>query len=325
VKNVKSKYVDRKTGYSILTENDLDMLHEATLDFMEDYGVSVYGEEAHEYFEGAGCEVDRESSRIRFPRNLVNDCIESTPGPGTLNARDPNRSVKLGHDYVSFTNFGVGTMLLDPYTGERSETTLEDLKNITRFLDAVDEVDQISPAVTATDMPTEIKELYEAEAIFNNTSKHFAHDTEGGENTRTFIKMAAVVAGGMDKLRERPIVSLSCCPNSPLEIHEPASEQIIEAAKAGIPFEVLSMGLSGGTTPVTLAGTLLSTNCEILAGIVLGQIVCKGLSMTYGSSTTIMDMRMATSPVGAPEHAMIGAAVGQIGRYYDIPTEAGGT
>jgi trimethylamine--corrinoid protein Co-methyltransferase len=322
---MQNKYKDRETGYSVLTKNDLDMLHEATLDFMEDFGVNVYGDEAHEYFEGAGCEVDREESRIRFPRNLVNDCIESTPGERTMYARDPAKDVPLGEGYVSYTNFGVGTTLLDPYTGERNATTLEDLANITRFMDAVDEVDQISPAVSATDKHDETRELHEAIAIFNNTSKHFAHDTEGKENTETFIKMAAVVAGGMDKLRERPIVSLGCCPNSPLEIFEDASDQIIVSAKAGIPFEVLSMGLSGGTTPVTLAGTLLSTNCEILAGIVLGQIVNKGLSMTYGSSTTIMDMRMATTPVGAPEHAMIGAAVAQIGRYYDIPTEAGGT
>ena len=320
-----NKYKDRETGYSVLTKNDLDILHEATLDFMENVGVNVYGAEAHEYFEGAGCEVDREESRIRFPRNLVNDCIESTPGERIMYARDPAKDVKLGEGYTSYTNFGVGTTLLNPYTGERKMTTLEDLADITRFLDAIDEVDQISPAVSATDIHDETRELHEGIAIFNNTTKHFAHDVEGGEQTRTFIKMAAVVAGGMDKLRERPIISLGCCPNSPLEIFEEASEQIIEAAKAGIPFEVLSMGLSGGTTPVTLAGTLLSTNCEILAGIVLGQIVNKGLSMTYGSSTTIMDMRTATTPVGAPEHAMIGAAVAQIGRYYDIPTEAGGT
>ena len=85
------------------------------------------------------------------------------------------------------------------------------------------------------------------------------------------------------------------------------------------------MGLCGGTTPATLAGTLVTTNAEILAGIVLAQLVNKGNPILYGTSTTIMDMKTITSPVGAPEHAMCGAAVGQIGHYYGIPTNVGGT
>lgn len=100
---------------------------------------------------------------------------------------------------------------------------------------------------------------------------------------------------------------------------------MIEASLAGVPMLILSMGLAGGTTPATIAGTLVVTNAEILAGIVLTQIVNKHTPVIYGSSTTIMDMQRATSPVGAPEHAMFGAAVGQIGHYYGIPTYVGGT
>ena len=137
--------------------------------------------------------------------------------------------------------------------------------------------------------------------------------------------MAAAVAGGMAALRQRPNLSIGTCPNSPLEIHESGTEQIIECAKAGVPHCVLSMGLAGGTTPVTLAGTLLVTNCEVLAGIVLGQVTRKGTPMSYGTSTSIMDMKLATSPVGAPEHGMISAAVTELGAYYKIPTDVGGT
>jgi len=322
---MKKPYEECTLGYSILEKKDLEAIHEATLKLMSEFGVRVYGEEAHEIYSAAGCHVDRESNMVRFPGNLVNDCIESAPSEYTLYARNPEKNVNLGGKKVAFTNFGTGVYLLDPVTGERRSTTKEDLGNIARFIDAVDEVDCITIPVAATDVPEEIKELHEAEAIFHNTAKHFGHDTEGGANTRRFIRMAAAVAGGMDSLRKKPIVSLGACPNSPLELHEAAAEQIIEAAKAGVPMDVLSMGLCGGTTPVTLAGTILTTNCEILAGIVLGQLVNKGTPMMYGSSTSIMDLRLTTSPVGAPEHAMIGAAVGQMGHYYGIPTDVGGT
>jgi trimethylamine--corrinoid protein Co-methyltransferase len=322
---MKKPYEECTLGYSILTKQDMDAIHESTLKLMGEFGVRVFGDEAHEIYSAAGCQVDRKTNMVRFPRNVVNDCIESAPAEYMLYARDPEKSFMLGGKRVTFTNFGTGVYILDPYTGERRSTTKEDLCNIARFIDAVDEVDCITIPVAATDAPEGIKELHEAEAIFHNTSKHFGHDTEGGKNTRRFIRMAAAVAGGMDQLREKPIVSLGACPNSPLEIHEAAGEQIIEAAKAGIPMDVLSMGLCGGTTPVTLAGTILTTNCEILAGIILGQLTSKGAPMFYGSSTSIMDLKLATSPVGAPEHAMFGAAIGQMGHYYGIPTDVGGT
>jgi trimethylamine---corrinoid protein Co-methyltransferase len=322
---MKKSYEECTLGYSILEKNDIDAIHESTLKLMEEFGVRVFGDQAHEIYSAAGCQVDQETNMVRFPRNLVNDCIESAPAEYTLYARDPDKSFGIGGKKVTFTNFGTGVYILDPYTGERRSTTKEDLCSIARFIDAVDEVDCITIPVAATDVPEEIKELHEAEAIFHNTAKHFGHDTDGGENTKRFIRMAAAVAGGMDQLREKPIVSLGACPNSPLELQEAATEQIIEAAKAGIPMDVLSMGLCGGTTPVTLAGTILTTNCEILSGIILGQLVHKGTPMMYGSSTSIMDLKLTTSPVGAPEHAMFGAAIGQMGHYYGIPTDVGGT
>jgi len=324
---MKFEYYETPYGYSILKKEDLEALHAATLNLMEDYGVCVFGRGAHEVFSSCGCEVDEETSRVKFPRNIVNDCIESAPESYTLYGRDgePEKEVQMSPGVVTYTTFGTGVAILDPVTGERRDTTLQDVRDIARFADAVDEVETVTIPVAAQDVSEEIKDLYEGEALLLNTSKHIGHDTEGGKNTRTFLKMAAAVAGGADKLREKPIVSLGACPNSPLEIHESAAEQIIEAAKAGVPMDILSMGLCGGTTPVTLAGTLLTTNCEVLAGIILSQLVSKGAPVYYSTSTTIMDLKHATSPVGAPEHAMIGAAVAQIGKYYGIPTVVGGT
>ena len=322
---MKFDYQEQVLGFSILRKSDVEAIHEATLNLMEDYGVCVFGEEAQEILSGGGCEIDKETGKVKFPRNVVNDCITSAPEEMILYARDPAKDVKIGGDLVTFTTFGTGVLIIDPYTGKRRDTTLKDVGDIARFADAVDEVDTVTIPVAAMDVTEEIKELYEGEALLHNTAKNIGHDAEGGKNTRLFLKMAAAVAGGADKLKERPIVTLGCCPNSPLEIHESGGEQIIEAARAGIPMDVLSMGMCGGSTPVTLAGTLLTTNCEILAGIVLGQLTSKGAPMIYGSSTTIMDLKLATSPVGAPEHAMVGSAVAQIGKYYGIPTDVGGT
>lgn len=315
--------------FSILSKQDIETLHEATLNLMEDYGVCVFGKEAQEILSGAGCEVDRLTGRVKFPRNLVNDCIQSAPAKFSFYGRptkeNPEGKPRDSGSSATFTTFGTGVMVIDPYTGIRRESTLHDLAEITRFADAIPEVDMITLPVAAQDVTEEIKELYEAEALYANTIKSVAPSAESGENTKRVLRIAAAVSGGAEALRKRPTLSIGTCPNSPLEIHESATELIIETVKAGVPCCVLSMGLAGGTTPVTLAGTLLVTNCEILAGIVLGQVTNKGTPMVYGTSTTIMDLKLMTSPVGAPEHAMISAAVTELGLYYGIPTDVGGT
>jgi len=320
-----NNYKELSFGYSMMSTGDLEALHDATLTLMGEYGVRVFGNEAHEYYRAAGCEVDAETNMVRFPKNLVNDCIESAPAEYTMYGRTPENDLHCGGKNVIITNFTTGIEIQDIETGERRETTLQDLCDITRFIDGIPEIQRITLPVAATDVEPEIKELYEAEALFNNTSKHFSQHCEGKDNIRRYLEMAALVAGGADKLKQRPIISSGACPNSPLELHETGAQIIIEMAKAGVPVNILSMGLCGGTTPVTLAGTILVTNCEILAGIVLSQLAAKGAPVCYGSSTTIMDLKLATSPVGAPEHAMVGAAVSEIGKYYGIPTYVGGT
>jgi trimethylamine--corrinoid protein Co-methyltransferase len=145
-----------------------------------------------------------------------------------------------------------------------------------------------------------------------------------GDNVKKTVKMAAAIAGGMDNLRKRPIYTPVCCPNSPLSLNPDTSDVIVEAARAGVPINVLSMALAGGTSPVTLAGTLVTHNAEVLAGLVLSQLVRKWNSFIYGSSTTMMDMRYTTAAVGAPELGMLNAGVAMLAQYYLLPSWVAG-
>lgn len=318
-------YQDEILGYSILREADLAAIHDATLQVMEDTGVKVFSSRAREILAGAGCRVDEKNCMVHYPPMVVNDAISTAPGEILLAARDPERDIIIGGRKVVFKNFATGVQVLDPYTQELRMSTKEDLGNIARFCDSVPEVDFFTLAVAAQDVDPRVKDLHEAEVVLNNTSKHFSHDTMSIASTHRVLDMAAAIVGGRDKLRERPIISLGTCPVTPLELTEECTDLIIEAAIAGVPVNILSMGLAGGTAPVTLAGTLVVTNAEVLGGIVLAQAVNKGTPVMYGTSNTIMDLIYTTSPVGAPEHAMFSAAVGQLGHFYDIPTDVGGT
>ncbi len=318
-------YQEDVLGYSILRKSDLEAVHQATLQVLRETGLRIMSASARDVFAAAGCLVSETTKMVKIPEGIINDAIASAPGKVLLAARDPKGDVVLEGKKVVFKNFATGVMVLDPYTGQRRPSTKQDLGNIARVCDAIKEVDFFTLAVSAQDVHPRVKDLHEAEIVLKNTAKHYSHDPQNLPNARKFIEMAAVVAGGKEQLRRRPLVSFGTCAISPLELSEECTDLIMEAAREGIPMNVLSMGLAGGTTPVTLAGTLVVTNAEVLGGIALGQLVKKGTPMIYGTSNTIMDLVYTTSPVGAPEHAMFSAAVGQLGHYYDIPTDVGGT
>jgi len=319
------KFNNEKRGYHILSDQGVIDIHNATMGLMEDYGVRIFGQEAKEIYEKAGCEVDSNTNMVKFPKKLVEWAIENAPGQFTMYGRDSKDDFVLGDGKMSYTSFGTGLEMYELETGEIRETTTKDLDDFARFVDAIPEINAFTTAVAARDVPGKLKDFYEAESIFRNTTKHAILDAENGHNAKVIIDMGIAIAGSEEKLRERPFFTLCMCPNSPLEIHDGASQVIIEAVRAGIPISILSMGLTGGTTPATLSGTFVVTNAEILAGIVLAQLVKPRAPCIYGSSTTVMDMRKATSPVGAPEHGMFGAMVAQVGDYYDIVTKVGGT
>ena len=136
--------------------------------------------------------------------------------------------------------------------------------------------------------------------------------------------MATIVAGGHDELLERPLLMFVGCPVAPLVLPSILTENFIAGARTNSPIQCTSMGMAGGTTPVTLAGTVLVQNCEQLASIVLVQHVNPGNPYFYGSSTCTMDMRWGSSAVGTPETALYMAATASMARYYNVPSWTAG-
>jgi trimethylamine--corrinoid protein Co-methyltransferase len=98
----------------------------------------------------------------------------------------------------------------------------------------------------------------------------------------------------------------------------------MESARNGVVCNILSMAMAGATSPVTLAGTLVTHNAEILGGLTLSQLTRKGAPVIYGSSTTAMDLRFAQASVGTPECALISGAVARLARYYALPSYVAG-
>ena len=309
---------------NVFTESELDDIHLATLEVLERTGVFVEADEALDIFADGGCVVDRETHVVRIPPHVVEDAIRSAPSKFVLCGREPKNDIVLEPGRVAFTNFSEGIRVVDPQTGELRDSTKTDIADIARLNDYLSDIDTFEIAVGAKDVPPETCAVHNAEAQYLNTTKPIGIGPLSRAETVAIFEMAAEIVGGADELRRRPIVYNGVCPVSPLKLPHEATEVIIESARWGIPNNILSMAMAGGSSPVTLAGTLVTHNAEVLSGITLAQLTERGAPCIYGSSTTAMDLKLAAACVGSPELAMISAAVAQMARRYLLPSFVAG-
>ncbi len=313
-------------GFSLnsLTDDELYQIHLATLEVLQKTGIFVETQQALDVFDGAGAEIDCKNKIVKIPPYVVDDAIRSAPSKIILAGRNPKNDKVLEIGRVHFTNFSEGIEVVDPYSGERRTPTKADLANAAKVVDYLSDIDVCEKAVGASDVPQEVVPLHNAEAMLTNTTKHCCVGPGNGFLLKKLVKMAAVIVGGLKKLKERPILSFTTCPVSPLQLIKENCEIILASAQTGSIINILSMAMAGGTSPVTLAGTLVTHNAEVLGGITLNQLVAKGAPVIYGSSSTAMDLKLGTASVGTPECAIISGAVARLARYYALPSYVAG-
>ena len=318
------KHDDQRLSLNSLTDDELNDIHQATLEVLEKTGLFIETDEALEVFDGAGAEVDRQNKIVKIPPQLVEDAIGSAPSKILLAGRDPKHDKVLEVGRVHFTNFSEGIEVVDPFSGERRAPLKADLANAAKLVDSLDEIDVCEKAVGSGDVPQAVLPLHNAEAMLTHTTKHCCVGPGSGYLLKKLVQMAAVISGGIKKFQERPVLSFTTCPVSPLKLIKECCEIIIEAARSCSIINILSMAMAGGTSPVTLAGTLVTHNAEVLGGITLNQLVRKGAPVIYGSSTTAMDLKIGAASVGTPECAIISGAVARLARYYALPSYVAG-
>ncbi len=314
----------RGIEFRVFSEAELGDIHAATLEVLWKTGVYVEDEGAIEMFADGGANVDLESKIVKIPPFMVEDAVNSAPEIILLAGRDPKNDILLEPGRVAFDCFGEGIQMIDPETRETRVPKRDDLANITRLVDALEHIDVCHRAVGCHDVPAEVVVLYNVEAMLNNTTKHCLMGGGSGYLVKKAIEMLAVVAGGKNKLAERPLMTLAACSVTPLRMPRDLCEILLETARAGLVTKCLSQCMAGGSSPVTLAGTLVLHNSEVLSACVLSQLAKRGAPFIYASSSCTMDVRYGACSVGTPETALLNAAVTQIGKYYLLPVQVAG-
>ena len=304
----------------ILSRKDTDRIHEQSLDLLECVGIDYKTPRALEILEHAGCPVEYDRTWASLPRDLVEWALTQPPRVVRLGARDPSRDVVLDGRQPHHTTDSQGTEAIDLETGERHDSTAEDLRRGLLFADALDQLEIINVMVSASDVPAHLRMVYHFAQAFTQTSKHVRSGILNAREVPFIVELARTAAGG-DTFR--PIFSVVDCTISPLMHDGPMTEACIELAKLEVPIMVYPMPLAGGTSPVTPGGTVLLHNVEFLSGLVLFQLVNPGTPVIYGTGASQLDMQTGRFGGSADGHAMR-LALCDLARFYNLPVNLWG-
>lgn len=313
----------------LLSKDDMDAIHQATLEVFMDPGILVTVPEARQVFKEGGCEVDESTQMVKIPEHVLDQALKTAPSEFVSYARDPKHNLDIkSKGKVHWLNFGNGVKVCD-YMGPGKYNTrgssVNDIGKIAKVVDACDNIDYYLSAVTASDLTGEADtNMHEVIEPMKNLTKHIMLDSVGDNVPKYFDMIKAFYGGDEEEAFKKPILSCATCPTSPLELGYNHCKVTMNCAEINMPSNALSMAMAGASSPIYLAGTLVTHNAEVLSSIVLAQLVNPGAPIWYGSSTTCFDLKKGTAPVGSPELALINAGVAHLGHYYNLPVFVAG-
>ncbi|HHX50599.1 MAG TPA: trimethylamine methyltransferase family protein [Clostridia bacterium] len=310
------------SSWQVISKAEIEKIHEASLHILQKTGIEVRYGTAREVFKKAGARV--EETRVFLPAKLVENKVREAPEEFTLYARNPEKNLKVGDNHLVLAP-GYGAPFIVDLENRRRKATFQDFENLTKLAGASVNLDLTGGVlVEPNDLPDHIRHVKMIYASITNSDKCFMGSASGGQKARDSIKMAEILFGPEHSLQEKPALISLINTITPLILDERMLGALMEYARAGQAVIIASLAMAGATSPASLAGTLALQNAEVLAGIVLAQLVRPGTPVVYGAASSITEMRYGSLAIGTPETALITAASAQLASYYGLPSRSGG-
>ena len=307
---------------SFLSDDEIQAIHHNSLKLLENVGVNIDSEKAKRLLAGKGAKVSGDN--VRFPKEMVTETLRAANTTMTLAARNDAKSAFLpAVEFPYCTTSGYVPYVIDEGASENRPATVEDLRVFSILSDYYDEFGFFWPIVLPQDVPGEYQEYKAVEVAFANTGKHIQASVSNGATAEYQIELAALIAGGKSKLREKPTLSLLAAPLTPLCIKGGIADAIICAAQHGIPTVPMSLPQLGTTSPSTVAANTLLANTEVLSCYMVAKCADENAPVIYASDTGAPDMRNLSHDYNNPEFFIMSAGNADMARFYNLPSMVG--
>ena len=304
----------------VVSEDELEAIHDASLTILEEMGMDFMHVEAREILKKAGADVRPGSERVRFDRNLILQAIKTCPSEFTLHARNPERNIRIGGKNLAFAQVASPPNCSDMQGGRRAGNQ-QDFRNMIKLAQRYDVVHCTGGyPVEPVDLHASVRHLDCLSDIAKLTDKAFHAYSLGKERNRDGLEIARIARGiTAEQMDCEPSLFSVINSSSPLRLDTPMLQGIIEMSSRNQIIILTPFTLAGAMAPVTIAGALAQQNAEALAGIAFTQLVRPGAPVVYGGFTSNVDMKTGAPAFGTPEYMKAVLAGGQLCRKYGIP------
>lgn len=301
----------------LLDEVDVEAIHSGTLAVLEETGLRIEHERALKLLADHGCQVNLGKKTVRFPGGLVEESLRKAPSSFTIKARDPKNDLRIGGNIVYFTACP-GMRTVDLETWESRPATRKENADAVRILDALEnlhmlvcytpyfEIEGIPPAMT----------IPESAAAKTRNSTRVQFEGYSNDSELFTIRMGKVVGAE---------IFGQCCASAPLTYYTDAIESAFRIVEAGLPLWISTGDIFGGTSPATLAGSLVSNNAELMGIVVLAQLIRPRARLIVSDTVYPMNMQTGAPNFGAIEIVLHQAMFYQTWRKYGLPAASGAT
>jgi len=226
----------------------------------------------------------------------------------------------LAGDEVNYVAGAVAPYVYDENVSAQREPTSKDLIEFIKVVDRCDYVDFQTGSLLVCDVPRPIAGSYRYYLCLLYSPKPVFSGAFGTDDLLFIKDMLAAIAGGEKELEEKPLAVIATNPTSPLGLSEIVAENTVSCATYNIPAMLIPIPLAGGSSPVTLAGTLVQHTAENLAGLVVSQTARAGAPVVFGGGPSIMDMRSGMACQASTESVIMGGSIGQIAKRLRLPS-----
>ncbi len=317
-------YLKGLTGgiYRPLSPENIQTIHDTALTILEKTGMTYEAglEKTLKMLEKAGATVKRDKSRIFFPRNLISEQIQKAPRQVILYGREDDNNLDLTNDKVHIGTGGAAIKVLDLKSGQARSSTLTDIYQIGRLVDKLNHIHFFVRPCIPTDIPESEYDVNMYYACLNGTRKHVMSGVNDEAGVHNVMDLAAIIAGGKEKLREKPFISvITSFAISPLKFCTQSTKIMQECNRNEIPVALSCAPMAGSTAPITMAATLALVHAEQLAGITVCQLTKPGAPLLYGGIPGMANLNTMGYLGGGVECGMMNAAIHQMAAHIQVP------
>jgi trimethylamine--corrinoid protein Co-methyltransferase len=311
-------------NFQILNNQQIEQIHLASAWLLSEHGLRFLSQRALQVFAEAGAVVDFDRQIVRIPGALLDKSLAAASGHFRLWDRDGKTMLNLQDGQMRGHNVGGCVRVYDYQVGQTRPASQKDLERMTLLIDALENIHVCRPVVYPAEFPKDRWDVFTAATMLQFTTKPYGVSAYSPQNLALILEITSGIAGGLAELLHRPFIWGSVCPESPLSYSENTAEILIRYAELGLPLAIAPCPVAGGTSPVTLAGTLVQLNAEFLAGFVLVQCLRPGIDVKYTARPLPMNLQNGNATFGAIEMGLMSAGLVQLARRYRVCSDVYG-